>query len=187
MGVLGTKRIVLYDTLIAAMDDAEVLAVMGHEMGHYVLGHVPRTILLSAVIVLAGLFWADRAGRWLIGRFGDRFGFDRLSDVASVPLLMMLVQASSLVLAPVANAYSRAQEHEADRFALEITRTYRSAATAFATLQRTNLGNPRPGAFYTIWRASHPSIGERIDFCNRYRPWAEGKPLRYGDRFRSGP
>ena len=116
-GVLGTKRIVLWDTLLAKLDSDQVLSVTGHEMGHYVLGHVPRSILLSTGLTLLGLFWVDRAGRALLARHGQRFGFDRLSDVASVPLILLLMNVSALALAPVANAYSRFQEHEADCFA----------------------------------------------------------------------
>ena len=183
-GFLGTKRIVLYDTLLAQLDDEEVLAVMAHEMGHYALGHVTRSILLSSFVVFASLFLVDRSGRWLIGRNSARFGFDRLSDVASVPLLAILLQGTSLLLAPVALAYSRAQEHEADRFALELTRQNRSAARAFATLQRENLGVPWYSAFEKLWRSTHPSIGERIDYCNQYHPWTEGRPLVYGSYFR---
>ncbi|WP_422926955.1 M48 family metallopeptidase [Singulisphaera sp. PoT] len=178
-GVFGTRRIVLWDTLIAKLNDREVLAVMGHEMGHYVLGHIPRSILLSSFMTLAGLFWVDRAGRWLIARNLRWFGFERLSDAAAIPLILLLMHASSLVLVPVANAYSRNQEHEADRFALEITRANRSAAQAFATLQRENLSNPRPGLFFMLWRSTHPSIAERIEFCNTYRPWETGEPFWY--------
>jgi STE24 endopeptidase len=183
-GFLNTKRIVLYDTLLAQLDDREVLAVMGHEMGHYALGHVTRTILMASFVVLASLFLVDRAGRWLIGRYSSRLGFDRLSDVASVPLLALLLQVSSLLFSPVIMAYSRAQEHEADRFALELTRTNRSAAQAFAKLQQENLGVPWQSPFEKLWRATHPSIGERIEFCNQYHPWTEGRPLVYGDYFR---
>ena len=68
-GVLNTKRIVLWDTLIARLDEPEVLVVMGHEMGHYVLGHVVRSILLGSLVILAGLFFVERAGRWLIAGF----------------------------------------------------------------------------------------------------------------------
>jgi Zn-dependent protease with chaperone function len=170
-GVFGTKRIVLWDTLLAKLDPPEVLAVMGHEMGHYVLGHVVRSIWLGSLVVLAGLFFVDRAGRWLIARFPVRLGFERLSDVASVPLVLMLMEVSSLFLSPVALAYSRHQEHEADRFSLDLTHANHSAAVAFVKLQQENLSNPRPGLFYKVFRASHPSIGERIDFCNAYHPW----------------
>jgi Zn-dependent protease with chaperone function len=175
-GVLNTKRIVLWDTSIAAFSTAELKAVMAHEMGHYVLGHVIRSIFLSSVIMLAGLFLVDRLGRQLIARYAGLLGFDRLSDVASVPLLIMLMEVAFLVLSPAALAYSRYQEHEADRFALDLTHANNSAAKAFVKLQTENLGNPRPGFFYKLFRSSHPSIGERIDFCNTYRPWRSAAP-----------
>jgi Zn-dependent protease with chaperone function len=183
-GLFGTKRIVLYDTLLVQLSHREVLAVLGHEMGHYVLGHVSRSILLSTFLVLAGLFWVDRAGRWLIARHSGRIGFDRLSAIAALPLIMLLTEVASLTASPVICAYSRYQEHEADRFALELTRTNRSAAEAFVKLQHENLSNPRPGRFYRIFRATHPSIGDRIDFCNSYRPWTKGEALVYGAHFR---
>jgi Zn-dependent protease with chaperone function len=68
-------------------------------------------------------------------------------------------------------AYSRYQEHEADRYALDLTRSNHAAGTAHVKLLTENLGNPRPGLFYKIFRASHPSAGERIDFANSYHPW----------------
>jgi Zn-dependent protease with chaperone function len=74
------------------------------------------------------------------------------------------------VLTPVAFAYSRFQEHEADRFALDLTHANHSGAMAFVKLQEENLSNPRPGLIYKIFRATHPSIGDRIDFCNSYHP-----------------
>jgi STE24 endopeptidase len=91
---------------------------------------------------------------------------------------------SSLGLSPAALAYSRAQEHEADVFALELTRANHSAATAWVKLQRENLGVPWHSWFETFWLSTHPSIGERITFCNAYHPWAEGRPLRFGGYFR---
>jgi len=170
-GVFNTKRIVLWDTLIKKLDEPELLVVMAHEMGHYVLGHVVRSILLSAIVTLTGLFLVDWLGRKLIARFSDRLGFAKLSDVASMPLLLMLIEVATLVLSPVALAYSRYQEHEADQFALEKTHANHAGATAFVKLQAENLSNPRPGFIYKIFRSSHPSIGERIDFCNTYHPW----------------
>ena len=181
-GLFGSKRIVLWDTLLARLDDRETLAVMGHEMGHYVLNHVAWGVALATVGSLALLFLVDRAGRALVRRFGPRFRFDRLSDVASVPLLVLLLHAFNLAGAPIQLAVSRFMEHEADRFSLEITRTNHSAATSFVKLQQENLSNPRPGWLSVLWRSSHPPIGDRIDFCNRYHPWTEGKPGRLPPR-----
>jgi STE24 endopeptidase len=170
-GVLSTKRIVLWDTLIAKLDEPELLFVMGHEMGHYYLGHVVRSILLSGIVTLAGLFLVDWLGRRLVARCAPRLGFKQLADVASLPLLLMLLEVAFLVLGPVALWYSRMQEHEADRFALDLTRTNRAGAISFVKLQEENLSNPRPGPWFQFFRASHPSIGERIDFCNTHHPW----------------
>jgi STE24 endopeptidase len=169
-GVFNTKRIVLWDTLIARLDEKELLVVMAHEMGHYVLGHVTRSILLSSLVILAGLYFVNVVGPWLIERYSHLLGFNSLADIASVPLILMLIQLSSLVLTPVAFAYSRFQEHEADRFALDLTHANHSGAMAFVKLQEENLSNPRPGLIYKIFRATHPSIGDRIDFCNSYHP-----------------
>ena len=183
-GLFGTKRIVLWDTLLAKLEDEEVLVIMGHEMGHYVLNHVAQGLILSSIGTVLALYLIHRAANALIRRFGPRFGFDRLSDVASVPLILLLAQVTILLGSPAINAFSRHMEHEADRFALEITRANRSAALGFVKLQEDNLSVPYPGRLSTIWRSTHPPIGERIDFCNTYRPWEEGRPLRYGQLFR---
>jgi STE24 endopeptidase len=186
-GFLGTKRIVLWDTLLAKLDDREVLLVMGHEMGHYVLGHVRQFLILGPVVVLFGLWVVHRLASGLIARYRGRFGFSELADVASVPLMALLFSVVSLALSPVLLAVSRHNEHEADRFGLEITHDNRDCATAFVKLQQENLSVPRPGLLYKLWRASHPPLGERIDFCNEYRPWETGEPLEYGDLITSTP
>ncbi len=183
-GFLGTKRIVLWDTIIEKLEPEELLFVMGHEMGHYVLGHVVSTVLFLSVMAVGLLYAAHRLSAFLIDRFKDRFGFSQLSDVASLPLLMLLIGVLSFAADPVILAYSRYHERDADQFGLEITRDNRAAATGFIKLQEENLVNPRPGLLFKIWRASHPPVGERIDFCNAYRPWATGDPLVYEKYFR---
>jgi len=174
-GLFGTKRIVLWDTLLKKFDGREVLVVTGHELGHYVLNHVAWGVALSSLVVTAGLFWTDQAGRWLLTRHARRFGFESLSDVAATPLILALMAVSYAALGPIALAYSRQNERAADRFALDLTHMNRSAALAFVDFQRENLSVPRPSSFYTIWRASHPSPAERIEFCNTYRPWGEAE------------
>ena len=183
-GFGGTKRIVLWDTILAKLNREQLLVVMGHEMGHYVLGHVWKSILsLSALIILA-LYAVHRTSGWLIARYRHRFGFGELADVASLPLILVLFSVATLVVTPVALAVQRHFEHEADRFGLEITHDNYAAATAFVTLQQENLGVPRPGRLYTWWRASHPTLGDRIDFSNDYRPWESKEPLVYESYFK---
>jgi Zn-dependent protease with chaperone function len=184
-GIGGTKRIVLWDTILAKLSREQLLLVMGHEMGHYVLHHVWKLILILSALIMAALYGVHRTAGWLLDRYGTQFGFHELSDVASLPLILFLFSLGTLVVTPVALAASRHFEHEADRFGLEITRDNRAAATAFVALQQENLGVPRPGMLYTLWRASHPVLGDRIDFSNDYRPWERNEPLVYEHLFRN--
>jgi len=183
-GLGSTKRIVLWDTILARLEPDQILFVTAHEMGHFVLGHTLTFILGAAALITASLYMVHRVAGRLIARFSRRFGFDQLSDVASFPLLLLLGSIVSLVLIPVLLALSRYQEHEADRFALEITRDNRAAATTFVRLQEENLAVPRPGPLYMLWRGSHPALGDRVDFANRYRPWETKERLRYEHLFR---
>jgi len=183
-GFGSTRRIVLWDTALAKLQEPEILFIMGHEMGHYVLSHVWQLIAVGCALILFGLWVIHLTADGLIERYAGRFGFRELSDVASLPLIALLFSVVSLVLTPVALAIDRHVEHEADRFGLEITRDNHDCATAFAKLQEENLAVPRPGLLYKLWRSSHPPLGERIDFCNQYRPWETGQPLKYGGLIR---
>jgi Zn-dependent protease with chaperone function len=183
-GFGGTKRIVLWDTIIAKLNEDELLFVMGHEMGHYVLGHVWKSILFFSLLIIVTLYAIHRTAGWLINKYQRQFGFTELSDIASLPLIILLFGAYFLIVTPIALAFSRHNEHEADRFGLEITRNNRAGALAFVKLQQENLGVPRPNILVKLWQASHPTLGERIDFSNEYRPWEKGEALRYGELFK---
>jgi Zn-dependent protease with chaperone function len=183
-GVGTTKRVVLWDTLLDKLEPNQVLFVTAHEMGHFVLQHTLAFILGAALLATASLYVVHRVSGKLISRYSRRFGFDRLTDIGSFPLLLLLGSLVSLILAPAVLAFNRYQEREADRFALEITRDNRAAATTFVRLQEENLTLPRPGRLYTLWRGSHPSLSDRVDFANRYRPWRKAERLRYDRLFR---
>jgi len=183
-GIFNTKRIVLWDTIIKRMSPPELMFVMGHEMAHYVLGHVWYLVAFSSLLIMASLYAAYRASGAVLDRWGTRFGFTTLADIASLPLILLLVSVFSLIVTPLSLAFTRHIEHEADRFGLEITQASHSAGTAFVKLQEDALANPRPGLLYKLWRESHPPLGERIDFVNAYHPWRDGQPLVYGDRFK---
>jgi Zn-dependent protease with chaperone function len=158
---------------------------MGHEMGHYVLGHVWYLLALLSVLILASLYVPHRALGFLIQRFRHRFGFTEVSDVAALPLLSVLISVFFLIVQPIAFAYSRHIEREADRFGLEITQNNYAMASALTLLHDENLAHPNPGPLYQLWRSRHPPIAERIEFANTYRPWETGQPLTYADYFRS--
>ncbi len=183
-GLFNTKRIVLWDTTIARMNEHELLFVMGHEMGHFVLGHMWYLVAANTVLIMLLFYGAYRTAGAVLRRYGSRFGFSRMDDIASLPLLLLLVSVFSLIAAPVGNALTRHFEHEADRFGLEITQFSHSAGNAFVKLQTDALAVPRPGLLNVLWRQSHPPLGERIDFANAYHPWRDGQPLAYQQLFR---
>jgi STE24 endopeptidase len=182
-GFLGTERIVVWDTTIAGLEKRELLTVLAHEMGHYVLGHAPIRILVQSLLLLAALGFVRAVARPLINKYKKQFGFDSMDDIASLPLIFLLLNVAILLLLPADFAFLRHQEHEADRFALELTRDNHGAATAFVKLTQGVLGVPRHGWLYTAWRDTHPSLGDRLDFFNNYRPWQTGQPLKYGHFF----
>jgi len=182
-GFANTKRIVLWDTIIKKLSERELLFVMGHEMGHFVLGHVRQIIVIACLLVIFGLWVVHRTAQALITKYGQRWRFTELSDVASYPLIIVLFSLTTFALTPALLAFTRHNEAEADRFGIEITRDNRAAAMAFVKLQEENLAVPRPSMLYKLWRSTHPPIGERIDFFNAYKPWTTGEPLRYEKHF----
>lgn len=183
IGLGRTKRIVLWDTTLKAMTPDEILFVVGHEMGHYVLNHMWWGIAYYSALSFLIFYLTYRSANYLMKRYHHRFGFTHLSNIASLPLFLLLIGIFMLLATPLSNWFSRHLEHEADRFGLEITQNNQAAGEAFIVLQQGNLANPRPGPLYNFWRNTHPALGERVDFCNSYCPWKEQEPLKYGKCF----
>lgn len=177
-GFGATQRIVLWDTTLEGMTKDEILFVMGHEMGHYVLRHIWKTILLLSALSFL-LFWlAQRLTDLLVARWGPRWGFTATHDVASMPLLVAVLTVVLFVALPVINGYSRVLEHESDTFGLEVTRLNHAAAGAFIKLGSQNRSDPEPPAWRVWLLYSHPPLIERVRYVTSYRPWEEGRPNR---------
>lgn len=178
-GFMDTKRVVLWDTILEALPTDQLLFVVAHEAAHYVLNHVITTVVFLTALCFGGLAALHAAATRLVARFGGRIGASSIADPAAMPLLLSVMTALELALIPLIFAYSRHNEHEADRFALELTRNNRAAAEAFVKLQEENLGYPDPGPVFMLFRGSHPSLAQRIRFANEYKPWETGGPLVY--------
>ena len=175
-GFGASQRIVLWDTTLKGMSTDEILFVMGHEMGHYRLGHIWRGIGFFSVLAF-GLFFAtgllmSRA----VARFGASWGFHELHDIASIPLFGLALSVVGLVSQPMVNAYSRGVEHQADTFGLEVTHTNDAAARAFIKLGSQNKSNPEPPLALEWFQYTHPPLLERVRYAIEYHPWTEGKP-----------
>jgi STE24 endopeptidase len=183
-GVLSSKRIVLWDTTINNLSEAETLSVSAHETGHYVLGHVWKAILLGGVLNIIILFFINRTALWAIAKSNGVWGFNSLGDAASLPLLILIINLYVFIITPGINVYSRYTEKEADRFEIELTKDNKAAASSILKLHQGSLILPSPGIAYKLWNYSHPTLQERLDFANSYSPWKEGKPLKYEKYFR---
>lgn len=177
-GFGASQRIVLWDTTLKGMKQDEILFVMAHEMGHYKLGHVWKGIGLTALVGLVLFFLAWLIGNAAVARLGPRWGIPALHDVASMPLLALILSLLSLFAQPAVGAFSRGIEHESDIFALEITRDNDAGARAFLKLGSQNRSDPEPSPLVRTLIYDHPPLGERIRFALEYRPWEEGRPNR---------
>jgi Zn-dependent protease with chaperone function len=174
-----SQRIVLWDTMLEGMEGDEILFVMGHEMGHYRLGHIWKGIGLYSAMSFLFFFLVARLAGWAAARFGPLWGFDHLGDVAAMPLLTATMTLLALVAQPAINGFSRAIEHEADVFAVEVTRDNDAGARAYLKLGSQNRSNPEPSRFVKLFLYTHPPLIERMRFTLDYRPWEEEKENRY--------
>lgn len=175
-GIGPSKRIVMWDTLLAEMTEDEVLAVMGHEMGHYVLNHMWKGLGFSLLLSFFGFLLAQKVHDRGLRRWGARWGIPAPGDPASVPWLMLIMFVFGFLITPVAAAFSRTIEHEADVFALELTHLNEPMAGAFVKLAENAKSDPSPHPFIEFWRYSHPPIAKRIPFALSYKPWEQGRP-----------
>jgi len=166
-GIGPSARIVLWDTLLEKLDHDEVLAVMGHEMGHYAMKHMWKGIAFSLATSLFVFF----VGQKIIERGLPRFGFTSAGDPAALPWVLLVFGGISFLLTPAIAAYSRYGEHQADKFSLELTHLNEPMATAFRKMAEDSKRDPSPHPLIEYWRYTHPPIAKRIPFALAYKPW----------------
>jgi STE24 endopeptidase len=179
-GLGPTNRIYLQTNLASVESPDQIEFTIGHELKHYVMGDNWKALAIIAGLLLAGFWLTDGLGRAAIRRFSPRWGFSELSDPASLPLIVFIFTFLWLAILPFFNMFSRHIELEADRFGLELTHQNHAAAMIFVRDAQTDLA-PDWGTFFLISQATHPSIRERIEFVNTYKPWEHGEPLRYSN------
>ncbi len=169
-GLFGTKRIVLYDTIIKAFSRDELLFVMAHEMGHYVMHHVWYAVVMIILLLLISTWAVARFLPAIVAKYRNRLKFDDLGSYASLPLIMLAISVISFFAQPVTNGTSRYFEHRADKYAIEMTGYNRQAArVAFEKLSAYNLSDPDPNAFVEFWFYNHPALWRRIKFVEEYK------------------
>jgi STE24 endopeptidase len=159
-GLGRVKRVVLFDTLLKQMTQGEILAVLAHELGHWKKHHVLVRLVGSFALSLGALFVAHRV-------VGAPFvpalvGLETASFGARALVLSALASVLTFPLTPLGSAWSRGDERQADRFAVELSGRARELADALAKLARENLSNLHPHPWYAKFYYSHPPVTERI-------------------------
>ena len=156
-GVLGTARIAISDVALKQASLEEVRAVTGHEVGHYVLGHVWRSVAVLSLLAVLLFFLADR----LFPRFARAFGSTAtIGEPRGVPVLLFLVSLFGLLAMPITNALTRIGESEADAYSLRTVNEPDGLASALVKTAEYRYPRPHPvqeAIFYT-----HPSVERRV-------------------------
>jgi STE24 endopeptidase len=176
-GLGPSQRVVVWDTIIAKMTPPQIQFVFGHEMGHYVLGHIPKQIAMLGILLLMALYTAYRVIAWALSRWGTRWDIGGVEDWASLPLLVLIFTAFSFAAEPIVSGISRYYEHEADIYGTEVTfglipPAAQTGTDALQILGEAGLSEPNPNPFIVFWMYDHPSISERMAFVQGYDPWS---------------
>ena len=179
-GFGASKRIVVWDTTIAKMNTPQIVFVAGHEMGHYVLNHIPKSLGFLSILLLAIFYLGYRTIGWILEKWGPQWGIRGLDDWASYPALLLLLSIIGVVVGPIVSTYSRYQEHQADQYGLEVTHgltpdSGEVAAQAFNILGDVDLADPDPSPLRIFLFYDHPAIPDRIKYSLNYDPWVNGE------------
>jgi len=157
-GLLGTKRVVLYDTLLRGSSPKEVEAVLAHELGHWRLKHLWKGVGFASLFAFLGFFFASKAIQW-----GIQKGFIiQPAHIGGLPLLLLAFLLFNAMTLPLQNALSRRFEREADLEALRLTQDPETFIRSEVRLARSSLADPNPSPVLVYFLYTHPPIMERI-------------------------
>ena len=171
-GILGTASVRLNDNLLHT-SLPEIRAVMGHELGHFVMNHIYKALTEMSLLVLAGFVFSKWAMDAMLRRHGAAWGLQGVGDVASFPLFIAVFSVWMLVTTPISNTLVRTQEIEADRFGLNLAREPHGEAEV--DLKLTEYRKPDPGPIEEFVFFDHPSTRNRIHDAMQWRE-AMGTP-----------
>lgn len=166
-GIGSNSRIVLWDTTLQKLDEDEILFIMAHEMGHYVMKHIYIGVGGYLVLSFVGLFLISRIMDVAVRKWGPRLQVKSIRDLASLPLLLMIIGMLSFASSPLTNMVSRVQEKKADLYAIEMTEDADAAVQTFQHLSKYGLSEVNPPALVKIFRYGHPTLMERIIYIQQ--------------------
>ena len=158
-GFGAAKRVVLYDTLVSTMGEDEVLAILGHEIGHEKKRHVVKMTAVSIVLSFIGFWLLSLLMAW--PELYAAFGFAGPSKEAILLIYGLISGPATFFFTPLLSAWSRRHEYEADRYAAEAS-SAAALSSALLRLNHENASNLCPHPLYSFWYYSHPTLSERL-------------------------
>jgi STE24 endopeptidase len=167
-GIGSNLRIVLWDTTLNKLSDNQVLFVMAHEIGHYVMNHLYWNLISSIVLSFLGLWLGNIIYRKWIEKYGKTWGVKGVGDLAALPALLLIFSLLSFAVSPVENAVSRKAERDADQYAIQMTKNPEAAVGAFQQLATVSLSEVNPPKIVKWFLYGHPTMLERIHFLDSY-------------------
>ncbi len=159
-GLGKTKRIALFDTLLESHSHKEILAVLAHEIGHYKLRHIPKSLILSMASSLVIFYLTFRIVQ--APAFQQAFEFDNNSLYIGLLVIGIFWRRASYFLKPIPMALSRYFERQADQYALNLIGEAEPMIEALKRLAKDNLSNLNPHPFTVWFNYSHPPLDQRI-------------------------
>jgi len=166
-GLFGTTRIALNDNLLNRGTPEEVASVMGHELGHFVLGHGPELIVSFGLVILGGLAFAHWGFHRVVVRWGQGWGVRGIDDPAGAPVLAALLTVWFFLMTPVTNSLIRLNEAEADIYGLNTAREPDGFAAIALKLGEYRKLDPAPWEEAVFF--DHPSGRSRIAMAMRWK------------------
>jgi STE24 endopeptidase len=166
-GFASTLRISLNDNLLKRCTLPEIETTMGHEMGHYVLNHIYKGLIINGVLVVIGFAFLNWGTLYALGRWGERWGIRDITDVAVLPLAVAVLSIYLLVLTPIFNTVTRTMEFEADMYGLNAARQPDGEANVDLMLGEYRKLDPGPIEEFIFF--DHPSGRTRIAAAMRWK------------------
>jgi len=177
-GFANTMRITLNDNLLRRGSPEEIQAVMGHEMGHYVLNHVYKFIMFFLILTVLAFAYLRWGLEWMLQRWGEKWQIRGVGDTAVLPLVVLLFAILGFILTPAMNTFIRTQEYEADMYGLNTSRQPDGFAQGAIHLGEYRKMSPGPIEEWIFF--DHPSGRNRIYAAMRWK--AENLKLYSGQQ-----
>lgn len=168
-GIGNHLRIVLWDTTLNKLSDKQVLFVMAHEMGHYVMHHLVWGMIGSIIMTLVGLYFASYLLRWIVGRWGYHLGIKHPGDLAALPIILLIFSVLTFAASPLENVVERHYEHQADQYALHMTQDPQAGISGYQKLTVNSLSDVNPPRLVKWFLYNHPTMLERISNFENYQ------------------